>query len=193
IGGYSVFDISKPEAPVLLYTITGLGIQLAHTFTPTPDHKYAVAEIEYQYTPLRIYDLQPANEGKVKNISQPIGAWTADWHDLPHNHEVRWPYVFVSAYEDGLQVFDMRDPKNPKTVGAYYTCDCEHETGFGGSQAKGFRGTSTMNGAFAVDVRNYDGLIAIGDMKTGLWLFKMDGFNGWNGSDWNMPNISSVQ
>ena len=101
--------------------------------------------------------------------------------------------MFVSAYEDGLQVFDMKDPKHPKTVGWWYTCQCEHETGFGGSQATGFQGTSVMNGAFAVDVRNYDGLIAIADMKTGLWLFKMDGFNSWNGNDVNMPNISSVQ
>ena len=44
----------------------------------------------------------------------PISAWTADWHDLSHNHEVRWPYVFVSAYEDGLQVFDLKDPKHPE-------------------------------------------------------------------------------
>jgi hypothetical protein len=193
LGGFSVFDITKVEDPKLLFTITGNGVQVAHTFTPTPDHKFAVTEIEYQYTPLKIYDLQPANEGRVKNITMPISAWTADWHDLPHNHEVRWPYVFVSAYEDGLQVFEMRDPKHPKTVGWWYTCNCEHETGFGGNQANGFQGTSVMNGAFAVDVRNYDGLIAIADMKTGLWLFKMDGFNSWNGNDYNMPNISSVQ
>ena len=30
-------------------------------------------------------------------------------------------------------------------------------------------------------------------MRSGLWLFKMDGFNGWNGQDYGMPNISSVQ
>ena len=30
-------------------------------------------------------------------------------------------------------------------------------------------------------------------MRSGLWLFKFDGFNGWNGKDHGMPNISSVQ
>ena len=30
-------------------------------------------------------------------------------------------------------------------------------------------------------------------MNTGVWFFRMDGFNGWNGHDWGMPNISSVQ
>jgi hypothetical protein len=30
-------------------------------------------------------------------------------------------------------------------------------------------------------------------MRTGLWLFRMDGFTGWNGRDFGQPNISSVQ
>ncbi len=48
-------------------------------------------------------------------------------------------------------------------------------------------------GAFGVDIRNYDGLVVLSDMRSGLWLFKVDGFNGWNGHDRGMPNISSVQ
>ena len=48
-------------------------------------------------------------------------------------------------------------------------------------------------GAWGVDVRNSDGLIVVSDMVTGLWVFRMDGFEGWNGNDWGMPNLSSVQ
>jgi hypothetical protein len=44
-----------------------------------------------------------------------------------------------------------------------------------------------------VDVRNADGLIVISDMATGFWAFKWRGFDGWNGHDWGVPNISSVQ
>ncbi len=84
-----------------------------HTFTPTPDGRYAILESEYQYAPLRIIDLKPALDGEVETISRPIGAWTARWKGLPHNHEVRWPYVFVSAYEDGVQIFNMMDPTKP--------------------------------------------------------------------------------
>jgi len=194
LGGYSVFDVTKIEAPKQLFTITSLGLDLAHTFTPSPDGKYAVTETEYQYTPLRIWDLQPGQSGKTQNIDVPISAWTSDWRTLAHNHEVRWPFVFVSAYEDGLQVFNLKDPKNPKTEGHFYTCECKHEHGFGGSLESGFESTqSVMQGAFGVDVRNYDGLVVISDMRTGLHVFKMDGFNGWNGKDYNVPNISSVQ
>jgi hypothetical protein len=50
-----------------------------------------------------------------------------------------------------------------------------------------------MQGAFGIDVRNRDGLIMISDSNTGVWFFRMDGFNGWNGHDWGVPNVSSVQ
>jgi hypothetical protein len=194
LGGYSVWDVTKPETPKALFTITSLGMDVAHTFTPSPDGRYAVTETEYQYTPLRIWDLEPGQSGKTQNLDIPISAWTADWRDLSHNHEVRWPYVFVSAYEDGLQVFNLKDPKHPKTEGHFFTCECEHAHGFGGTPDNGWQSTtSVMQGAFGVDVRNYDGLVVISDMRTGLWLFKMDGFNGWNGHDVGMPNISSVQ
>jgi hypothetical protein len=195
LGGYSVWDVTTPETPKQVFTITSLGMDLAHTFTPSPDGRYAVTETEYQYTPLRIWDLKEGQEGKTQNIDQPISAWTADWRALSHNHEVRWPYVFVSAYEDGLQVFNLKDPKNPVTEGHFYTCTgCQHEKGFGGSPENGWQGTnSVMQGAFGVDVRNHDGLVAISDMRSGLWLFRMDGFNGWNGKDHGVPDISSVQ
>jgi hypothetical protein len=194
LGGYSVWDVTQIEAPKQLFTITSLGLDLAHTFTPSPDGRYAVTETEYQYTPLRIWDLQDGQSGKTKNIDQPISAWAADWRALSHNHEIRWPFVFVSAYEDGLHIFSLEDPKNPKTLGRFYTCMCEHEKGFGGSPDNGWQGDrSVMQGAFGVDVRNHDGLVVISDMRTGLWTFKFDGFNGWNGRDHGVPNISSVQ
>ena len=30
-------------------------------------------------------------------------------------------------------------------------------------------------------------------MTTGFWAFTMDGFDGWNGADYGVPNISSAQ
>jgi hypothetical protein len=191
-GGFYVYDVTQAEQPKLLTSITGsAGIEFGHTFTPDPTGRYAVAETEYEYAPLRIFDLKAGLEGKTQTVVRPIGAWTPDWHDLAHNHEVRWPFVFVSGYEDGLQVFSMVDPTHPTTVGWYYTCQCAHEHGFGGIQT--WEGTSVMQGAFGIAVRNYDGLVMISDSNTGAWFFKMDGFDGWNGHDWGMPNVSSVQ
>ena len=183
-GGYYVYNITDLEEPELLITLTGIsGVKSGHTFTPTPDGRYVVAETEYQYAPLRIFDLQPAMDEETTNIRRPISAWTADWRHLVHNHEVRWPYVFVSGYLDGLQIFSLMDPENPVTVGYYDT--------YTGPPNK-IR-YSQFNGAFGVDVRNADGLIIVSDMTTGFWTFRMEGFSGWNGEDWGMPNISSAQ
>jgi len=180
-GGYYIYNISDVENPELKVTLTGIsGVNYGHTFTPGPNGRYVIAETEYQYAPLRIFDLQPALEAdEVTNIRQPISAWTANWQNLVHNHEVRWPFVFVSGYLDGLQVFSLMDPENPQTVGYYDTITSDS----GG----------VMDGAFGVDVRNEDGLIVLSDGSTGFWSFRMDGFNGWNGEDWGVPDISSVQ
>jgi len=190
-GGYYVYDVSHPEQPKLVTSIVGpAGIAWGHTFTPSPDGNFAITETEYQWAPLRIFDLRPGLEGKVPTVTQPVSVWNADWNDLSHNHEVRWPLVFVSGYEDGLQIFNMEDPVHPTNKGWYYTCECTHNTGVSGTLGPG---TSVYNGAFGVMVRNTDGLIMITDSNTGAWFFKLDGFNGWNGEDWGMPNISSAQ
>ena len=193
-GGYYVYDVTRPEEPKLMFTMVGIaGMNWGHTFTPTPDGRYVVGEAEWQYQPLRIFDLKPGFDGQVKNISRPIGAWTADWKGMPHNHEVRWPYVFVSGYEDGVHVFNMMDPTNPYTVGYYDTYDGPDGKGsFGGGGGGNFT-WNVIQGSFGIDVRNADGLIVTSDMNTGFWALKMDGFDGWNGHQWGMPNVSSVQ
>ena len=180
-GGYYVYDVTDLESPELLVSLTGIdGVTRGHTFTPSPDGRYAVTETEYRYAPLRIFDLKPGLDGVTTNIRRPISAWTADWRNLVHNHEVRWPYVFVSGYLDGLQVFSLVDPEHPTTVAFYDTY-----------LASG--GNDVMMGAWGIDVRNADGLIVVSDMVTGFWAFRMEGFQGWNGLDWGVPNISSVQ
>jgi hypothetical protein len=192
-GGFGVYDITKPETPRFLFMMApqhDLVTTGSHTVIVSPDSRYAVATVEQQYWPMFVFDLQPGLSGQSK-VVQPIAAWTADWRDLPHLMAVRWPYVFVAAYEDGLQIVSLNDPKQPKTLGWYYTCVCEHQMGWGGSPT--VPGTSVLNGAGDVDVRNADGLIVVTDYTTGLWTFRMDGFDGWNGRQFRMPNISKEQ
>ncbi len=186
-GGNFVFDITDVGNPTLLASVVGVAGQVGgHTFVPSPDGRYVLINACCQYTLFRVFDLKPALDGESTTISRPLGAWAANWKAYPHNAEVRWPYVFVSAYEDGLQVLNLMDPTNPYAVGYYDTYDGPHEFGF-----RDF--TTVYNGAFGIDVRNADGLIVISDMRTGFWAFRMDGFDGWNGRDWGMPNISSAQ
>ena len=191
--GYFVYDISRPAEPRLITTITGVsGVDLGHTFMADPTGRYAVVETETQYQPLRIFDLKPGLDGTAKTISRPIGAWTPNWQNLVHQFEIRWPYVFVSGYADGVQVFNMMDPTNPYTVGFFDTYDrqtLDHAQGNSGYPGA----TSVYTGNFGIDVRNADGLIVASDSRTGIWGFRMDGFTGWNGHQWGVPNVSSAQ
>jgi len=185
-GGNFVFDVSDPTRPELLATVRAVEGQQSggHTFVATPDGRYVLTEMtSLAHAPIRIYDIQPALDGERPIVKEPIGAWTFDWRKSAHNMEVRWPYVFISAYEGGLQVIDIRNPTEPRTVGFYdtYNYDVPYE------------GAGTANGLFGVDVRNADGLIVGSDLHSGFWAFRLDGFHGWNGNDWGVPNVSSVQ
>jgi hypothetical protein len=198
--GYFVYDVSRPEEPKLLTSMTGVaGMGAGHAFQATPDARYGIVQMEYQYAPIRIFDLKPGLDGTVKTISRPIGAWTAapsGWKNASHNHQIRWPYVFVASFDDGLQVLNVMDPTNPYTVGYWDTNDGPDLQGINlstGERAEPSGPGNIYNGAWGVQVRNADGLILIADFKTGFWAFKMDGFDGWNGHQWGMPNISSAQ
>ena len=98
LGYYVVYDVTNPAEPKVLTTVTGVsGVDYAHTFVPTPDGRYVIAESEHQYQPLKIFDLKPGLDGTVKTISRPISAWTPNWNNLPHQMEMRWPYMFVAS------------------------------------------------------------------------------------------------
>jgi hypothetical protein len=146
--------------------------------------------MEVQFSPLMIFDLKPVFDKTAPSVSTPVGVWAADWHDLPHNHQVRWPYVFDAAYEDGLQVIDIRDPANPKTTAWAYTCGCTHMTGY--VDEEHIHGPSVFSGAMELDVRNADGLIVLSDLNTGFWAFRMDGFSHYKGAEAGTPNTSSA-
>jgi hypothetical protein len=188
-GGFYIFDVTHPESPVFITGIpvaNTVPVQRAHTIVPTPDGRYVVTQAEVQFSPLMIFDLKPVFDKTVQSVEIPVGVWTADWHDLPHNHQVRWPYVFDAAYEDGLQVIDIKDPTNPKTVGWAYTCGCAHMTGY--VDEEHIHGPSVFSGAMELDVRNADGLIVVSDLNTGFWSFRMDGFTSWKGNERHPPN-----
>ncbi len=197
LDGYYMYDITDPTNPELITSIVGvMGVTIAHTLTATPDAKIGVGQTEYKYSPIRIYDLDQGIHGGQERITSELSAWTRNYKALSHNNEMRYPYVFVSSYKDGIDIFDISDPENPEGVAYYDTYFGPEKAGLAndlGLTTGNPVGESDFNGAFGIDVRNYDGLIVVSDMVTGLSLMKMDGFDGWHGADYGMPNISSVQ
>lgn len=193
-GGYHVFDVSDVSSPRLITSVINIpGVRDGHTFTPTPDGRYGLGmpEPTYQHSPIRIFDLRPDGETEPRSVSGAgIGAWMAKFGSATHNHEIRWPYAFISGQDDGLQIINIMDPTRPYTQGYYITR--EGPLLFDGETRNATRG-NIYDGAWGVDVRNADGLIVVSDFNSGFWAFRMEGFQGWNGTTWDMPNISSVQ
>jgi hypothetical protein len=186
LGGNYVFDVTDPKNPKLLTSIIAQSSMQSggHTFVATPDGRYGFTIMtSLGHQPIRIWDLKPGLDGTTPAIKMPIGEWTADQTKSAHMIEVRWPYLFVAHYQAGLQIVDVRYPADPVQVGFFDTYNYRVP----------YQGGGTAMGVFGLDVRNADGLIVAADMQSGFYAFHLDGFDGWNGHDWGMPNASSVQ
>ena len=184
-GGYYVLDVTDVQNPAPLASINSAAIRIGHSISATPDGSHVITGTGYRTAPMRIFDLRPVFDGTISMARTAVGAWTADWESYVENHELRWPFVFTASLDQGLQVFNMMNPFEPYTVGYYRTWD--------GPKAGLSNDATDRTGAWDVDVRNLDGLIAVTDANTGLWLFQMEGFEGWDGRGWGFPNVSAVQ
>lgn len=183
--GYYIYDVTDLAAPTLLAEINSAAVQRGQTIVPTPDGRYVVTAASYRLSPLRIFDLQPVYDGTVPRVRTAVGAWTADWRNFSQNFVVRWPYVFVAALHDGLQVVNMRDAGNPYTAGYYRT--------WTGDLAPLADRDADLMGTWDVDVRNHDGLILVSDRNTGFWTLRDEAFRLWHGHAWGMPHVSNAQ
>ncbi len=175
-GGYFVFDISDVVAAELLTWVNSAAIQNGVGIQASPDATTIVTTTDYASAPVRIFDLRPALDGTISQVRTASGAWTADWRSHAERFQVRWPYVFVAGRDQGFRMFNMRNVYEPYSTAWFRTAQPGAELG-----------------AIDIDVRNSDGLVAVLDADTGLWLLQIEDFRGWDGRGWGFGNISAVQ
>lgn len=80
---------------------------------------------------------------------------------VPHNLMLKEQYVYVSHYNDGLQIFDISDPENPTKAGFYDT----------------FLGPDTGShffGAWGIYAFLPSGRLLLSDRQSGLYLFQFN-------------------
>ena len=175
-GGYFVFNISDIAAAELLTWVNSAAVQNGIGVQASPDATTIVTTTDYASAPVRIFDLRPALDGTISQVRTASGAWTANWRSHAERFQVRWPYVFVAARDQGFRMFNMRNVYEPYSTAWFRTAQPGAETG-----------------ATDIDVRNSDGLVAVLDADTGLWLIQVEDFHGWDGRGWGVGNISAVQ
>lgn len=116
--GLWVFDFSSPTDPVLLGNLTEypqLGYNHSGWLNDAGD-VYVFAD-ETPGKSLKVCDVSSIAEIEVLSLLNSGGSSNT----TPHNLMIKDNLVYVSYYFDGLQVFDISNPDDPKRVAWYRT------------------------------------------------------------------------
>lgn len=122
--GLCIYDYKDPVNPKLLAEVSTGGYNHNNWVTRDGRYLYYTEEIP-DGRPIRIVDLQYLKNGQIEVIGsffkqlipQDVGATKA----VPHNVYIKDDLLFNSQYEDGLLVYDIKQPTQPRLVGWYDT------------------------------------------------------------------------
>ena len=131
-GGHTdIYDVSNvgTQPPPRLGFINS-GVQ-SHSSWPTPDGKLLVSCREIAGGDVRFFDItDPANAVLMLTLT-PASMGLED--DTPHNPIIMGNLLFISWYQNGLQIFDITDRTKPVRIGSYDTFPSARTTLFEGN------------------------------------------------------------
>jgi hypothetical protein len=175
--GMIILDISTPEAPTFIgradpSAFDGDGD--LHTAVVTPNGRMVITSDE-DYSPVeggdalwggvRIWDIsnpqQPVQISSIYTTNAVSGR--TDGIYSAHNITLRGNLLFVAWYSDGVRVFDISNPKNPREVGSFVP-PAHHRPEHAGSPAEGPL-------VWGVQVQNNH--VYLSDMNQGLYILRM--------------------
>ncbi len=159
--GLHVFNFRAPKYPQLIGSLTNYpeaGIN--HSSWGTWDRKTLVMADETHGSGLKTVDISdPTNMTTLAVFRTFPGA-------IAHNPFIVDTLAFVAYYHDGLQVWSIADPSNPKHI-AYYDTDTAHG---GGSNYPGYLGCWGTYPFFP------SGTLIASDVTNGLFTITLDGW-----------------
>lgn len=127
--GYYIHDFTNPAAPVTLGSINTNGYNHSSWALPSGDYAIVAEEVPMGL-PLIFMDISsPDNMNMDTTFQFPLqGTGT---FNTPHNPFVQGDLVYVSYYEDGVQVFDISNPPSTHIVG-YFDTYPDNTNGYNG-------------------------------------------------------------
>ncbi len=152
--GFAIVDFTNPYQPVTLGTLTD------YPFAGYNHSGWATADGQYYYMAdenhgFKLKAMSVADPSDIQVLAT-FDAASASNSSIPHNPVVACDYLYVAYYYDGLQVYDISDPADPRRVMYYPTS------------------TLTNNGSYAGAWGVYpflpSGNILVGDMQNGLYV-----------------------
>ena len=133
--GYWVWDFSQVTSsstpPELLGGIDPAGSGYNHSSWLTGDGNYSYWCEETRGRKIHVADVSDLEQISVElQFSDPLIPGDAANH-IAHNPFIRDTLLYISYYEDGVQIYNISDPLNPERVG-YYDTDLVN-TGYNGT------------------------------------------------------------
>lgn len=153
--GLRVVDFSTPTMPVMIgslefYTDKGYN----HSGWLSEDGKTYVMCDETVGMRFKVLDVSDLSDIKVKSAAMP----DSFEETFPHNVMLKDGLAYFSYYNDGLQIYDVRNPSNPKQI-AYYDTYQPEDTG-----------SNLYRGAWGIYAFLPSGRLLVSDRKDGLFL-----------------------
>lgn len=154
--GFVIADFTNPKQPNVLSVMTDYPHKgYNHSGWLTEDCQYYVMADETWGTDLKMVDVRDFNDIQVVAT---FDAGSINQHSIPHNQMIACNYLYVSYYYDGLQVYDISNPLQPKRVLSYKTSKKQYRRSY--------------EGAWGVYPFLPSGNILVSDMQEGLFVFE---------------------
>ncbi len=153
-----VWDVTNPNSPQLLAPTRTPNASYVHSGWWSEDGRYVFVQDELDErnvglnTTIRVFDLA--------DLRAPVqaGSWTGPTRAIDHNGYAKGNRYYISNYSEGLTVLDLTNPAAPTRVGYFDTFPASAETGF--------------VGAWGVYPFFASGVVAVGDINSGLYLLR---------------------
>ena len=156
-GGAGLYVMHIDETPTMLGSLDEYPYQGGnHSGWWIPEDNVYVFADETHGSPLKVIDTSDLSDLQVVSILSS----EVDPASIPHNMMMRDGLVFVSYYHDGLQVFDVSTPEDPKRIAWFDTFIESSHAGYAG--------------AWGVHCALPSGRILISDIINGLFVLEIE-------------------
>ena len=157
--GLYIYDFTDPTAPEFISSVGTNGYNHSSWLSDDGDYLFFAEEIP-KGLPMGVIDISDINSIAIDHTFKfPLLAPTHE-DNTPHNPFVVGDFMYVSYYEDGLQVFDISDPLNVTQLAYYDT-----------SPNTSYHGTTSVWGCYPFLP---SGNVLISDTKNGLYLIDVN-------------------
>lgn len=157
-GGYLMLDMSALPDYRVIGALTNYPYQgFNHSSWIGPNYIGVMADETFG-KPLKVIDTH--NPGKAITVLATFSPRGTDTTSIPHNPYLLGHYALISYYMDGLQIYDLSDPRHPVQSGYYDT--------YPGQDVQGFYG------AWGCYPYLPSRRILVSDMQTGLYVLNAE-------------------